>query len=114
MVPVRDRRTHYPFPGIEIGDCGEKIGLNEMDNGWMKFINYWVSKDALLDWLGQVADDGTYSSTIANEGKWFAITVSCLSGGRCVISTVTPQNALQGLSIAIRFACIRRQFGQKK
>ena len=60
----------------------------------MKFIDYRVSKDALLDRLGQVADDGTYTSQIANEGKRFAISVSCLSGGRCIISTVTPQNAL--------------------
>lgn len=49
VVPIRDKRTHYPFPGIEIGDCGQKIGLNEMDNGWMKFKNYQIPKDALLD-----------------------------------------------------------------
>lgn len=22
VVPIRDRINHYPFPGIEIGDCG--------------------------------------------------------------------------------------------
>jgi len=79
-----------------------------MDNGWMKFNNYRVSKDALLDWLGQVDDDGTYHSEIKNEGKRFAITVSCLSGGRVILARNGAENALQGLAIAMRFSCARR------
>lgn len=33
VVPLRDMNTHKPFPGVIIGDMGEKIGLNGIDNG---------------------------------------------------------------------------------
>ena len=48
------------------------MGLNGMDNGWMKFHHYKVEKDCLLDKLGQVADDGTYTSSIKSDGARFA------------------------------------------
>lgn len=34
LVPIRDPKTMVPFPGITIGDLGEKIGLNGVDNGY--------------------------------------------------------------------------------
>lgn len=33
VVPLRDPRTLLPFPGLLIGDMGEKIGLHGIDNG---------------------------------------------------------------------------------
>ena len=27
LVQIRDRIDHLPLPGVEIGDCGEKIGF---------------------------------------------------------------------------------------
>jgi len=82
VVPVRDRRTHLPLPGITIGDCGEKLGMAGVDNGFMIFNNYRVPKDALLDKISQVADDGTYTSSIAKKSKRFAFMMSTLCGGR--------------------------------
>jgi acyl-CoA oxidase len=48
-VYVRDRKNHMPFKGVTIGDCGHKNGCDGVDNGWMMFDNYRISKDALLD-----------------------------------------------------------------
>ena len=33
VVPIRDPVTLQPYPGITIGDMGEKIGLNSIANG---------------------------------------------------------------------------------
>ena len=37
VVPLRDEHTHKVLPGITIGDCGPKFGLNAVDNGFILF-----------------------------------------------------------------------------
>lgn len=34
IVQIRDFKTHDLLPGVIIGDCGDKFGLNGIDNGY--------------------------------------------------------------------------------
>ncbi len=48
MVPIRSRVDHMPYPGVEVGDIGTKMGYNSVDNGYLKFDKYRIPRDALL------------------------------------------------------------------
>lgn len=49
VVPLRDQITHKVLPGIIIGDCGPKFGLNAVDNGFILFDKFRIPVDNLLD-----------------------------------------------------------------
>ena len=49
IVPLRDDSTHKVLPGITIGDCGPKFGLNGVDNGFIEFNNFRVPVSNLLN-----------------------------------------------------------------
>lgn len=108
LTPMRDTINHKPLPGITIGDCGDKIGLNGIDNGWCRFNDFRVPKDGLLDRISQVTDDGEYTSMYENEGKRFAMSIASLSSGRVILSRLTQENTFYALTIAMRHGLMRR------
>lgn len=57
-----------------------------MDTGYIKFNQFRVPKDALLDRFCSVADDGAYSSPIKSNNKRFANSIACLTSGRIIIA----------------------------
>ena len=40
FIRIRDRKTHDVMPGVIIGDCGKKNGIDGVDNGFIYFYNY--------------------------------------------------------------------------
>ena len=70
VVPIRDD-DGKPAPGVRIEDCGEKMGLNGVDNGRLWFDEVRVPREALLNRYGDVSADGVYSSPIENAGRRF-------------------------------------------
>lgn len=112
VVRIRDSISHNVIPGITIGDCGRKIGSDPIDNGFIIFDRFRVPKSALLDRLSQVSDDGVFSSSIKNNDTRFALSMGSLSGGRIALVNVSACLANQALCIAMRYACVRKQFGK--
>lgn len=110
LVPVRGENGE-PLPGVYIEDCGEKLGLNGVDNGRLGFDRVRVPLENLLDRFAQVAPDGSYSSPIASPSKRFFTMLGTLVGGRVTVACVSLSAAKSALAIAVRYGARRRQFG---
>ncbi len=110
IVPLKDEDGEH-LPGIRVEDCGYKLGLNGVDNGQIWFDQVRVPRENLLDKFGSVAADGTYSSPIEKESRRFFTMLGTLVGGRVCVPQAGLSAAKTGLTIAIRHALNRRQFG---
>lgn len=114
ILPIRCRKTHKVLPGITIGDCGPKNGLNYIDNGYIILDNVRLPKDNLLGKLGDVDEQGKYQSPFDNIDTRFGQHMSALSGGRGLLSMIINPVALNALTIGFRYACARKQFDNPK
>jgi acyl-CoA oxidase len=110
LVPIRDEKGE-PLPGVEITDCGEKLGLNGVDNGRLMFDSVRVERDALLDRYARVSEDGTYESQIENRDRRFFTMLGTLVQGRVSVGGASISATKSALTIAIRHGDGRRQFG---
>lgn len=111
IVPIRDEKGNS-MPGVGIDDCGEKKGLNGVDNGRLFFTNVSVPRDNLLDKYGGVNEQGEYKSAIENKNKRFFTMIGTLITGRVSIGASANSTAKNGLTTAIRYAEQRKQFGE--
>ncbi|WP_456600221.1 acyl-CoA dehydrogenase family protein [Blastococcus sp. SYSU DS0616] len=109
LVPIRDEDGN-PMPGVTIGDDGPKAGLLGVDNGRLTFDHVTVPRDMLLDRYGQVAEDGTYTSTIENETRRFFTMLGTLVRGRVSVGGSASAATKLALDIAVRYGNTRRQF----
>ena len=99
------------MPRVRIGDSGRKLGLNGVDNGRLWFDQVRIPRENLLDRFAQVAADGSYHSPIASPGKRFFTMLGTLVGGRVCVPLGGLSAAKNGITTAIRYGNIRRQFG---
>ncbi|RZU34037.1 acyl-CoA dehydrogenase [Blastococcus saxobsidens] len=109
LVPIRDEHGN-PMPGVTIGDDGPKAGLPGVDNGRLSFDHVQVPRDMLLDRYGQVAEDGTYTSSIENETRRFFTMLGTLVRGRVSVGGSAGSATKLALDIAVRYGDVRRQF----
>ncbi|SMG27297.1 Acyl-coenzyme A oxidase [Marivirga sericea] len=110
VVPLRNKSGEL-HAGVEIEDCGHKMGLNGVDNGLIAFNKVLVSKDDMLDRFASVSDEGKFISSISSDNKRFFTMLGTLVGGRIGIPRSALSAAKSGLTIAIRYANTRKQFG---
>ncbi len=111
VVPLRDENTHEPLPGIEIHDCGYKVGLNGIDNGAVRFTQVRVPRENLLDRFASVDRSGRYSSPMSSSARRFAATLGELTGGRVGLTSASVGVLKGAVTIAVRYSAQRRQFG---
>ena len=111
LIDIRDYETHKTLPGLIIGDCGAKEGHHGIDNGFMIMKDYSAPYDALLDKFALISEDGKYKSPIKNKERRFGAMLSALSGGRVAVLGTSEAQMRNAISIAVRYAASRRQFG---
>src|SRR3954447_20329897 len=110
LVPLRDEDGDT-LPGVTIEDCGDKIGLNGVDNGRIAFEGVRVPRTALLDRYGKVTEDGSYESPIENKNRRFFTMIGTLIQGRVSVSGAGLSATKSALTIAVRYGLRRKQFG---
>jgi acyl-CoA oxidase len=109
-VELRDPVTKEFLPGIGGEDDGIKGGLNGIDNGRLHFTDVRIPRTNLLNRYGDVAVDGTYSSTIESPGRRFFTMLGTLVQGRVSLDGAAVAASKVALKTAIQYATERRQF----
>lgn len=111
VTPIRDPKSLKALPGVMVGDMGEKLGLNALDNGFLAFNNFRIPRENLLDRFGDVSPDGRYITPFQDPNKRFGASLGALSGGRVGITGMCATNLKNAITIAVRYSAVRRQFG---
>jgi acyl-CoA oxidase len=109
LAPIRTE-DGAPMPGVTIGDCGRKAGLNGVDNGRLSFDHVRVPRENLLNHFADVAEDGTYSSPIESSSRRFFTMLGTLVRGRISVAGGAGTATQKALALAIRYGATRRQF----
>ncbi|MCW2756734.1 MAG: acyl-CoA oxidase domain protein [Nocardioidaceae bacterium] len=110
VVPIRDEQG-AALPGVVIGDDGPKLGLPGVDNGRLTFDGVRVPRENLLNRYADVSEDGHYSSSIESRGARFFTMLGTLVQGRVCVGGAGINAAKVALVIAVKYALLRRQFG---
>ncbi|MFN2537351.1 MAG: acyl-CoA dehydrogenase [Mycobacteriales bacterium] len=110
LVPLRDEAGAL-LEGVVIEHCGDKMGLQGVDNGRIRFHAVRVPGDNLLDRFGTVSPEGVYSSPVAKPAARFFTMIGALVEGRICIAGAGLSVARNALTIAVRWGERRRQFG---
>ncbi|KAL9547182.1 hypothetical protein MBANPS3_006299 [Mucor bainieri] len=109
IVPLRDPKTYNTLPGINIGDLGKKMGRDGIDNGYIQFTNVRIPRGYMLMKHAQVSRSGH-----VKEPKLQQLTYGALLQGRVAMVVDSGNVSKKALTIAIRYAAVRRQFSNSK
>ncbi|ODQ80946.1 hypothetical protein BABINDRAFT_165684 [Babjeviella inositovora NRRL Y-12698] len=106
VVPLRDA-NHDLMPGVSVGDIGAKMGRDGVDNGWIQFSNVRIPHAFMLSRYDRVCRDGTVHSAPLAQ-----LAYSALLDGRVTMVYNSFRFGSRFITIALRYAVARRQFGK--
>ncbi|KAJ9117604.1 hypothetical protein QFC22_004454 [Naganishia vaughanmartiniae] len=109
IVQLRDVQTFQLKPGINIGDIGKKMGRDGIDNGYIQFTYVRVPRAHMLMKHTQVSREG-----IVTDPPLAQLTYGALLSGRIAMVADSSNTAKKALTIALRYAAVRRQFAAGK
>ncbi|OLY79128.1 Peroxisomal acyl-coenzyme A oxidase 1, partial [Smittium mucronatum] len=108
VVPIRSLHDHKPLPGVHVGDIGPKMGFNAVDNGFVNFDHVRVPRFNLLQRYINVDRDGTVTRPQNIDPR---VTYSTMVFVRAGIVNNMGKELAKAVTIAARYAAVRRQFG---
>lgn len=108
VVPLRNISDFSLRPGIAIGDIGKKMGRDGIDNGWIQYTNVRIPRQFMLMRYAKVDREGNVT-----EPPLAQLAYGALIGGRVSMANDSFHYSKRFITIAIRYAAIRRQFGFK-
>lgn len=104
IVQLRDLETHKPMRGITIGDIGNKLGFNAVNNGFLAFDNVRIPRKQMLMKNAQILESGEYiksNSSILNYATMTYVRVLMLTEQAIFLSMSS--------TIATRYSMVRKQ-----
>ncbi|KDO31123.1 hypothetical protein SPRG_04262 [Saprolegnia parasitica CBS 223.65] len=106
VAPVRSLDPpHAPLPGVLLGDCGVKMGLNGVDNGWIQFRRVRVPYDHFLSRFASISKDNEYIAVPATTAK--PSTALIATRGELVMLSISMLK--KALTISVRYGAVRTQ-----
>ena len=96
------------MPGIEVGDVGEKLGYNAIDNGYLMFNNVRVQRNAHLSRFSEITREGEFE--LKSDPR---LLYMIMSKTRLSIIQGSAYALLYGGLVATRYAVCRRQFSNQ-
>jgi len=104
VMQLRDEETYKPLRGIEIGEIGNKIGLNTVNNGFLGFDNVRIPLKNMLMKNAKVLESGEFI-----KPKSSVLTYGTMMFVRVVIIKDVASNLTKAVTIATRYSAVRRQ-----
>lgn len=108
VVPLRNLADFSLKSGIAIGDIGKKMGRDGIDNGWIQYTDVRIPRQFMLMRYTKIDSDG-----VVTQPPLAQLAYGALIGGRVSMARDSFHFAKRFITIAIRFAAVRRQFGSK-
>ena len=105
VVQLRDPYSFDNMPGVTIGDIGKKMGRDGIDNGYIQFTHVRVPRAHMLMRHTQVSREGQVFEPPLQQ-----LAYGALLTGRVMMSIDSSNIGKKAITIAGRYAAVRRQF----